>query len=67
MKLSDIPKKIVTYIKEVRVEVKKVNWPTRQEALRYSLIVIGASFFVAAYLGLMDFALTSLLNNYILN
>jgi len=47
--------KIIIFLKEVRLEIKKVNWPTKQETLRYTLIVIGLSVVVAAYLGLIDF------------
>ena len=58
--------KIVTFLKEVKLEMKKVNWPTRQETLRYTIIVVGASLVVAAYLGGLDFILTSALNKFIL-
>lgn len=58
--------KITTFLKEVRLEVKKVNWPTRQETIKYTLIVIVASFLVAAFLGAMDFVFTYLLNKFIL-
>ncbi|PIW92119.1 MAG: preprotein translocase subunit SecE, partial [Candidatus Nealsonbacteria bacterium CG_4_8_14_3_um_filter_37_23] len=30
--------KIITFLKEVKLEIKKVNWPTRQETIRYTLI-----------------------------
>jgi preprotein translocase subunit SecE len=59
-------KKIVTYLKEVRTEMKKVNWPTRNETLRYTLIVIGISAAVAIFLGGIDFIFTTLLNKFIL-
>ena len=49
--------KIITFFKEVRLEIKKVNWPTKQETLRYTLIVIGLSVVVAAYLGIIDLLL----------
>jgi len=58
--------KIVTFLKEVRLEMKKVNWPTRQETIRYTLIVIGVSVAVAIFLGALDFIFTTLLNKFIL-
>jgi len=58
--------KITTFLKEVRLEMKKVNWPTRQETLRYTLIVIGVSVAVAVFLGTIDFILTTLLNRFII-
>jgi len=66
MKISNLPQKIITFLKEVRLEMKKVNWPTRQETLRYTLIVIGISVAVAAFLGTLDFIFTTLLNKFVL-
>jgi len=48
-------KKLVQYIKESIVELKKVTWPTRKETTNYTLLVIGISLAVAAFLGIMDF------------
>jgi len=64
--IRGIPTKILTFLKEVRLEMKKVNWPTRQETLRYTLIVIGISVAVAAFLGAIDFIFMRLLNRFIL-
>ncbi|MFC1629800.1 preprotein translocase subunit SecE [Patescibacteria group bacterium] len=58
--------RIITFLKEVRLEMKKVNWPTRQETLKYTLIVIGVSAAVASFLGAIDFICTTLLNKFIL-
>jgi len=66
MKLSNIPGRLIKYLKEVRIEAKKVNWPTRQEALKYTLIVIGISVSVAVFLGTLDFIFTLILNKIIL-
>jgi len=66
MNFKNIPTKIVTFLKEVRLEMKKVNWPTRQQTIRYTLIVIGVSVAVAAFLGTIDFIFTTLLNKFIL-
>jgi preprotein translocase subunit SecE len=66
MNLKNIPFKIISYLKEVRVEMKKVNWPTRQQTFRYTMIVIGISVAVAVFLGGIDFAFTTFLNKFIL-
>jgi preprotein translocase subunit SecE len=58
--------KIPAFLKEVRLEMKKVNWPTRRETIRYTLIVIGVSLGVAAFLGALDFIFTTLLNKFVL-
>lgn len=46
---------ISEYIKETRAEMKHVNWPTRSQAINYSLLVIGISVVTALVLGLFDF------------
>jgi len=66
MNLKNIPNKIITFLKEVRLEMKKVNWPTRQETIKKTLTVIGISAGVAAFLGALDFVFTSLLNKFVL-
>ena len=47
--------KIPKYIKESIAELKKVNWPTKKQTTNYSLLVIGISVAVAAFLGLCDY------------
>ena len=66
MNLTNIPNKLVTFLKEVRLEMKKVNWPTRDQTIRYTLIIIGVCTAVAIYLGGLDLLLTTLLNKFIL-
>jgi len=58
--------KITTFLKEVRLEIKKVNWPTRKETFRYTLIVIGVSLGVAIFLGTLDFVFKTLITKFIL-
>ena len=65
MKITTFPQKIITFLKEVSLEMKKVNWPTKQETLRYTLLVIGVSVAVAVFLGTVDFLFTTFLNKFI--
>lgn len=58
-------KKIVIFLKEVKMEMKKVNWPTKKETIRYTLIVIAISIAVAIYLGGLDFIFTTILNKFV--
>ena len=53
--------KLVTYIKETRAELKHVAWPTRKQAIMYTVVVIVISLVTAAYLGAFDYIFTSLL------
>ena len=58
--------KITTFLKEVQLEMKKVNWPTREETIRYTLMVIGVAMAVAIFLGGFDLIFTELRNCYLL-
>lgn len=56
---------IVQYLKDAKQELKKVSWPTRKEAWRQTLIVIGMSFMVAAFLGIWDWVFSYALDWYL--
>ena len=58
---------ILAFLKDVRVELAKVNWPTRSELLTYTAVVIGLSATLAVFLGGVDFGLQYLLNAFVLN
>lgn len=58
--------KIKNYLGEVKVEMKKVNLPTRQETIKYTLIVIGLSLAVAIFLGGLDFLFSFLISKFLL-
>ncbi|HTX53282.1 MAG TPA: preprotein translocase subunit SecE [Candidatus Baltobacteraceae bacterium] len=45
------------FLKEVRVELKKVTWPGRNEVIGSTAVVIVASFVVAFFLGFVDLVL----------
>ena len=51
----------VTFLKEVWDELKKVKWPTRNEIIRLTSVVIIVSALVGTFLGGIDFLLTKLL------
>lgn len=47
--------KITTFIKEARMELRKVNWPTREQTIKYTALVVGLSLAVAIFLGALDY------------
>ena len=57
--------KVFNYVRESRDELKKVVWPSRKETIKYTLIIIGISLAVAAFLGAVDFLLSFGLNKLI--
>ena len=42
------------FLKEVRAELKKVNWPTRQEMIAYTIVVLVAVVFLTSLVFAMD-------------
>lgn len=51
----------VIFLKEVGDELKKVVWPTRNEVIRLTAVVILVSLVVGVYLGGIDYVLTKIL------
>lgn len=50
----------VVFLKEVQDELKKVVWPTRDEIVRLTFVVIIISLIVGFFLGGIDFLLTKI-------
>jgi len=50
----------VSFLKEVRDELRKVVWPTRDEIIRLTGVVVLISVIVGLFLGGTDFILTKL-------
>ena len=57
---------VVQYLRDTRAELRKVTWPTRQEARHLTLIVLGATAGMAAILGLADFAFAEIMKQLVL-
>ncbi|HXF82645.1 MAG TPA: preprotein translocase subunit SecE, partial [bacterium] len=49
-----ILERIRRYFREVRVELAKVEWPSRQEVTAMTIVVVVVLLVMAAYLGLWD-------------
>jgi preprotein translocase subunit SecE len=58
--------KAINFLKESKIELKKVKWPTLRETLQYTLVVIIISLVVAAYLGGLDYIFSFLLRKFII-
>lgn len=57
----DFGKNPITFLKEVRVELKKVIWPGRSDVIKYTIVVIAVSALVGIYLGALDFAFAKIM------
>ena len=54
--------RLKAFLHEVVVETKKVTWPTKQEVINTTTVVIIASFIFGIYLYLCDLAFFKLVN-----
>jgi preprotein translocase subunit SecE len=65
-KAKNMLNKIITFVKEARIELGKVNWPSKRQTVNYTLIVIGVSLVVAAFLGGLDYIFSTLMKAFII-
>ena len=55
--IQEVPKpdnRLVRYLKETRAELRKVSWPTRQQATNLTIIVLAVTIVMAIFLGVVD-------------
>ena len=62
-KLAPEKKSRFSFFTEVVAELRKAHWPTRQEALRLSLLVLIICVIVGAILGGLDYGFYQLFTN----
>jgi preprotein translocase subunit SecE len=54
------PNAIVRFFRETTGELRKVSWPTRQEALNLTLVVLAVTASMSLFLGGLDYLFTRL-------
>ena len=60
-KEPNIIDKSLQFLREVRVELKKVTWPSRKQTLGATAVVIILVMIISLFLGLVDFGLSNLI------
>lgn len=60
--VREIPKenRITRYLRETRAELRKVVWPTREEAINLTIIVVATIIVMSIFFGAIDYVLTAL-------
>ena len=51
--------KIIQFLLEVKIELKKVAWPSRKQTMGSTVVVIVLVFIISIFLGVVDFGLSS--------
>lgn len=49
---------LLTYLQESYQELKKVSWPTRNQAMRLTILVLSFVFAMSVFVGLLDLGLS---------
>jgi preprotein translocase subunit SecE len=50
--------KLIKFLKEIRAELTKVTWPTRQELIGSTIVTIVVTVIVSVFIGVIDRILT---------
>jgi preprotein translocase subunit SecE len=53
-KIREWYEKVRTFLKEVKIELKKVTWPNRDEITNYTMVVIFIVILISAFVGVID-------------
>ncbi len=51
---------LISYVRNSIAELKKVTWPTKQQTIRYSVMVVSVSVGVAVFFAVLDFGFSRL-------
>ncbi len=58
--------KLLAFLRDVKIELARVSWPTRKQTIQYTLAVIIMSIAVALFLGGWDSIFSFILNKFFL-
>ena len=58
-------KRIIQFLTDVRSEFKKITWPTKDQTIKQTGIVLGISLVTALFLGVVDLGLSELVKQVI--
>jgi preprotein translocase, SecE subunit, bacterial len=59
-------KRFIQYIRDTKAELVHVKWPTRREAMGFTLIVIAVSVVTALILGFFDYLLSLVIQKFVI-
>ncbi len=54
-------KKAQQFLKEVKIELKKVSWPNRRQLIESTIVVVSSVLIIAVFIGIVDISLSKLL------
>jgi len=54
-------KKIIAFLRESKAELKKVNWPSKEEVLTSTRVVIISILIIAVVIAIMDYLIKTVI------
>ncbi|OFX30827.1 MAG: preprotein translocase subunit SecE [Armatimonadetes bacterium RBG_16_67_12] len=60
-----VVERVTTYLREVRVELTRVDWPTRRELVSMTIVVVVVLLALAVYLGMFDYIYTVIVKRWL--
>jgi preprotein translocase subunit SecE len=58
---------LLDYIRDTKGEMKHVSWPTKNQAIGYTAIVLVLSIVLSIYLGFFDFIFTRVMDAFFIS
>ncbi|MGD2279317.1 MAG: preprotein translocase subunit SecE [Candidatus Omnitrophota bacterium] len=55
-------KKVTKFLNQVKTELKKVAWPTREELISSTIVVLVSTLILAVFIGVCDLFLSRIIN-----
>lgn len=57
---------LITYFKDTQGELRHVSWPSRNQAIAFTVVVILISVFVSFFLGFFDYLFKLILQKFVI-
>ncbi len=57
---------LTTYLKDTKGELQHVSWPSRNQAIAFTIVVVIISLFVSFFLGFFDYLIKLVLTKFVL-
>lgn len=58
--------KITKFLREAYGELRRVSWPSREQTIQYTTLVVVISIGIALFLGLLDYLFSDIIKNVII-
>ena len=59
-------KRFIQYLRDTRAELVHVKWPTKREAMAFTLLVILVSILTSVLLGFFDYLLSLVIQKFVI-